>query len=118
MTIKKNVGTRTRPIVRTPEQQRKHRAEQAARAILAGRKYEENWDRIGRCFADFASAEQATGWAHNMGLATVPLHLLDAAFPPAPEQEPVAEEPSPADVGALLALAEMPNDPPAGEPAA
>ncbi len=114
--MKKNVGTRPRPIVRTPEQARKHRAEQAARAILAGRgNRDANWARIGRCFADFASAEQATGWAHNLGLATVPLHLLDAAFPPAPEPESIAEEPSPADVGAFLALAEMPTDQPAVE---
>lgn len=53
--MKKNVGTRTRPIVRTPEQQRKHRAEQAARAILAGRNREQNWARIERHLADIPS---------------------------------------------------------------
>jgi hypothetical protein len=43
----KNLGTRLEPRVRTPEEQRKHRAEQAARAILAGRgDWYNNWDRI------------------------------------------------------------------------
>ena len=51
--MKKNVGTRTRPTVRTPEQRRKHRAEQAARAILAGRgNREANWTRIERHLVD------------------------------------------------------------------
>ena len=53
MTIKKNVGTRTKTSVRTPEEQCKHRAEQAARAILAGRgDLHTNWDRIERHLRD------------------------------------------------------------------
>ena len=51
--MKKNLGDRPRPIVRTPEQRRKHRAEQAARAILAGRgNREANWTRIERHLVD------------------------------------------------------------------
>ena len=54
MTIKKNVGARLEPRVRTPEEQRKHRAEQAARAIKAGRgNREANWLRIARHIADY-----------------------------------------------------------------
>lgn len=52
MTTKKNVGTRPRPSQRTPEEQRKHRAEQAARAIAAGRNEEHNWLRIERHLRD------------------------------------------------------------------
>ena len=50
--MKKNVGTRTKPTVYSPEEQRARRAKQAARAILAGRKYDENWDRIERHLRD------------------------------------------------------------------
>ena len=47
MTIKKkNVGTRPRPKQRTPEQQRQHRAEQAARAHIAGRNRDKNAERV------------------------------------------------------------------------
>ena len=54
MLIKKNVGTRPRPKQRTPEEQRRHRAEQAARAIKAGRgNHEANWLRIARHLADY-----------------------------------------------------------------
>ena len=49
----KKSGHRLRPRVRTPEEQRKHRAEQAARAILAGRgDLHTNWDRIERHLRD------------------------------------------------------------------
>lgn len=51
MTLK-NTGHRTTPRVRTPEEQRKHRAEQAARAIAAGRNEEHNWLRIERHLRD------------------------------------------------------------------
>ncbi len=50
--MKKTTGTRLRPTVRTPEDQRKHRAEQAARAILAGRNVGTNWARIARHLVD------------------------------------------------------------------
>ena len=76
-----------------PEERRYRRAAQAARAILAPRLYPltderraANWDRIARCFGDLQSAEAATTLAHKLGLRTVPAHLLDTAFPPAPEQ--------------------------------
>lgn len=53
MTTKKNVGTRPRPKQRTPEEQRRHRAEQAARAIKDGRgNWDANWDRIERHLKD------------------------------------------------------------------
>jgi hypothetical protein len=93
MTTKKNVGTRPRPKQRTPEEQRRHRAEQAARAILAGRgERDKHWERIARSFPDCGSADGATTFAHRLGLATVPAYLLDAAFPPAePEPEPTPE---------------------------
>ena len=48
----KNVGTRPCPKQRTPEQARQHRAEQAARAIAAGRNREHNWLRIERHLRD------------------------------------------------------------------
>ena len=119
--MKKNTGTRLKPRVRTPEEQRKHRAEQAARAIRSPRLYpltaerrSANWARIARCFVDFEDASKASAFVHRLGLATVPALLLDAAFPPEPE--PAIEPPSEADQGALVALAEMPCDQPA-EPA-
>jgi hypothetical protein len=93
MTTKKNVGTRPRPKQRTPEEQRRHRAEQAARAILAGRgERDKHWERIARSFPDCGSADGATTFAHRLGLATVPAHLLDVAFPPA---ELAPEPPAP-----------------------
>ena len=89
---KKLTGKRPRPTVRTPAEQRKHRAEQAARAILAplrlypltDHQRAANWERIARCFSDLPDADAATSFAHKLGLRTVPAHLLDAAFPPAP----------------------------------
>lgn len=58
MAIKKNLGTRTKSSVRTPEGQRKHRAEQAARAILAGRgDWNANWDRIERHLRDIPTKQ-------------------------------------------------------------
>lgn len=80
--MKKNVGTRTAPIVRTPEQARKHRAEQAARAILAGRgNREANWERIER---------------HLINVKTKPSDFCGLEIPEPIEErlwpEPVAEE--------------------------
>lgn len=82
---------RPRPKAYQPAESRARRAAQAARAILSPRLYPltddqraANWDRIARCFADLPDAEAATTFAHRLGLRTVPAHLLDAAFPPAP----------------------------------
>lgn len=61
--MKKNLGDRPRPIVRTPEQQRKHRAEQAARAILAGRNVGTNWARIARHLVDGKAVTEYTEMA-------------------------------------------------------
>ena len=86
--MKKNVGTRTRPIVRTPEQQRKHRAEQAARAILAGRNREHNWLRIERHLrADYAEK------VGNFGALAIPEAIQESAWP-TPEPTPAAEVPA------------------------
>jgi hypothetical protein len=67
MTIKKNVGTRPRPKQRTPEEQRRHRAEQAARAILAGRNREHNWLRIERHLRDCPKQSDFMGLAIPAG---------------------------------------------------
>ena len=53
----KKSGHRTSPRVRTPEQQRLHRAEQAARAIERGVNREANWRRIERHLADGPKVE-------------------------------------------------------------
>ena len=82
--MKKHVGTRTKPTVYSPEEQRKRRAAQSARAILAGRgDREKHWERIARCFGDVPDAAAACVLAHKLGLDTIPAHLLEAAFPPA-----------------------------------
>ena len=87
---------RPRPKAYTPAAARAHRAAQSARAILAGRgERETHWTRIARCFADLDDATAATKFAHQLGLDTVPLRLLDAAFPPAPETAPAAPTPAP-----------------------
>lgn len=81
---------RPQPVVYPPAEKRSRRAAQSARAILAGRgDREKHWDRIGRCFTDLPNASTATAFAHRIGMATIPMHLLDAAFPPEPE--PTAE---------------------------
>ena len=150
MSITKPTGKRQRKRILPPKQRREKRAAQAARAILAGRgDRDANWSRVARCFSDYGSAEAAVTFAHTLGLATVPAHLLEKAFPPEPaaddtfvglagalgllddpgepsvwdeghpqdEPEPVdtqteplfpEEAPSPADQGALAALAEVP----------
>lgn len=150
MSITKPTGKRQRKRILPPKQRREKRAAQAARAILAGRgDRDANWSRIARCFSDYGSAEAAVTFAHTLGLATVPAHLLEKAFPPEPaaddpfvglagalgllddpgepsvldeghpqdEPEPIdtqtaplfpEEAPSPADQGALAALAEVP----------
>lgn len=85
MTTKKNVGTRLRPRVRTPEEQRKHRAEQAARAILAGRGNREmQWIRIARHLRDVSKSLTFAGMS-------IPDAISASAWPePAPvESEPV-----------------------------
>lgn len=84
--MKKNVGTRTRPTVRTPEKQREHRAEQAARAIRAGRgNREANWTRIERHLRDVKAKP-----SDFYGLA-IP-EPITARLWPAPVEEPPVEE--------------------------
>ena len=68
MTTKKNVGTRPRPKQRTPEEQRRHRAEQAARAIKDGRgNRDANWDRIERHLRDCPKQSDFMGLAIPAG---------------------------------------------------
>lgn len=85
MTTKKNVGTRPRPKQRTPEEQRRHRAEQAARAILAGRNREHNWLRIERHLrADY------TGKVGYFEALEIPEAIQESVWP-TPEPEPTPE---------------------------
>lgn len=82
----KKYGHRTSPRVRTPEQQRLHRAEQAARAIERGVNVEANWLRIERHLADGPKVEVFRG-------LTVPAEIVARLWP-----EPVkveAAEPAP-----------------------
>ena len=82
----KKSGHRLRPRVRTPEQQRLHRAEQAARAIERGVHREANWLRIERHLADGPKVEVFRG-------LTVPAEIVARLWP-----EPVkveAAEPEP-----------------------
>jgi len=89
--MKKNVGTRTRPIVRTERERIVKRLKQAGRAYDSGRNVEANDARIARLEA----------------------RLVEIDTPPAPVvEEPSIEEPSAADQGALSALAEMPVEEP------
>jgi hypothetical protein len=87
MTTKKNVGTRTKPSVRTPEEQRKHRAEQAARAIAAGRgDRHTNWLRIERHLRDVPGKV-----GFFAGLA-IPEAIQESVWPtPPPSEENPAE---------------------------
>lgn len=83
----KKSGHRLRPRVRTPEQQRLHRAEQAARAILAGRgDREANWLRIERHLADGPKVEVFRG-------LTVPAEMVARLWPEPVKAE--AAEPAP-----------------------
>ena len=83
MTIK-HVGTRLDPKQRTPEERRRHRAEQAARAILAGRgNRHNNWDRIERHLRDLPAKRY-----DFMGLE-VPGGVITRCWP-----DPVAESAS------------------------
>ena len=99
MSITKPTGKRQRKRILPPKQRREKRAAQAARAILAGRgDRDANWSRVARCFSDYGSAEAAVTFADTLGLATVPAHLLEKAFPPTPEPTPEpATEPLGAD---------------------
>lgn len=93
--MKKNTGTRIRAIVRTPEKQREHRAEQAARAILAGRNVGTNWSRIARHLVDGPACTEYAGLA-------IPPQTLAWLIPVwAP---PVAIEPDPTveEIGTLV----------------
>lgn len=65
---------RPRPVRRTPEERRLRRARQAARAIQAGRRRDENWTRIGHHLRD---VKQTTDF---MGL-DIPAHLAAAVWP-------------------------------------
>lgn len=83
--MKKNVGTRQKPRIRTAEEQRKHRAEQAARAILAGRgNREANWERISRHLRDLPSKRY-----DFLGLE-IPGRLLTECWPDPPAAESAA----------------------------
>ena len=109
MSITKPTGKRQRKRILPPKQRREKRAAQAARAILAGRgDRDANWSRVARCFLDYESAEAAVTFAHTLGLATVPAHLLEKAFPP----EPAADDPFVGPAGALVLL-DDPGEPPA-----
>lgn len=76
MSTKKS-GHRLRPRVRTPEQQRLHRAEQAARAIERGVNREANWRRIERHLADGPKVEVFRG-------LTVPAEMVARLWPEPP----------------------------------
>ena len=79
---------RPRPKQRTPEEQRRQRAEQAARAILAGRNREHNWLRIERHLrADYAEK------VGNFGALAIPEAIQESAWP-TPEPTPAAEVPA------------------------
>lgn len=107
MSITKPTGKRQRKRILSPKQRREKRAAQAARAILAGRGDRgANWSRVALCFSDYESAGAAVTFAHTLGLATVPAHLLEKAFPP----EQAADDPFVGLAGALGLL----DDP--GEP--
>ena len=73
----KKSGHRTSPRVRTPEQQRLHRAEQAARAIERGVNREANWRRIERHLADGPKVEVFRG-------LTVPAEMVARLWPEPP----------------------------------
>ena len=126
MTIKKNVGTRPRPKQRTPEEQRRHRAEQAARAILAGRNRQHNWLRIERHLrADY------TGKVGYFETLAIPEAIQESVWPTPPPSEKapaetVAEE-TVEEIGVLvtdpifgevLEIEMSPDDIPPTEPAA
>ena len=82
MTTTKNVGARPRPKQRTPAEQRRHRAEQAARAILAGRNQEHNWLRIERHLR-----ADRTEKVNYFGMLAIPEAIQESAWPtPAPTE--------------------------------
>jgi len=95
--MKKNVGTRPLPIVRTPEQQRKHRAEQAARAILAGRNVGTNWARIARHLVDGPAVTEYAG----LSIPPETLAWLTPVWTPTVVIEP-ATEPTIEETGVLV----------------
>ena len=126
MTTKKNVGTRLKPRVRTPEEQRKHRAEQAARVIAAGRgDWHINWLRIVRHLRDVP-----VKIGFFAGLA-IPVAIQESVWPTPPPSEKapaetVAEE-TVEEIGVLvtdpifgevLEIEMSPDDIPPTEPAA
>ena len=85
----KKSGHRLRPRVRTPEQQRLHRAEQAARAIERGVNREANWRRIERHLADGPKVESFRG-------LTVPAEIVARLWPePVKAEAAEAAEPAP-----------------------
>lgn len=85
----KKTGTRPTPTARTPEEQRKHRAEQAARAILSGTgNREANWERIARFLADCPKRSTFAG-------LDIPEDIIARVWPdPPPAEAPVPTEPT------------------------
>jgi len=86
--MQKNVGTRPRAKVRTPEQHREHRARQAARAILAGRNREANWARIERYLRDIP---ERRGYVLDL---QIPEAIVARVWPTPPAPEQPAEQPA------------------------
>ncbi len=88
--MKKNVGTRTRPIVRTERERIVKRLNQAGRAYDAGRSREANDDRIRRLQARLIEIDTPPVAAEP---TPEPVEIVV-------EEAPVAVEPAPVEVAA------------------